>query len=399
MQKIYILFFSLFVAASFSACDLKNKEAEPIAVFTKIYDNADFEKAFYPTDIKQAGDSGFIILGHTPTTTSSFHSVYLMKIDQKGKFQWESSSDALVNPSSELIQVGNDYKFICMGSANKNPYLAVASKGLGTSQNIGADISYPLAACGLQGGGYLVESYSKDDASTQLSKFDANGSKLFTNSYQTFEGDVEEKIFRYVIYQGPSTPFFVGEGAGGTYFFNGYNNFTFSLISVDGSGKQNSTLTGERYEGAAMTNAVLLSNGKYATSNFIATGENIFSLNTSLNEGTVVKINGNLLPEINKNARVVIHKAVINSKNVVIYGTDTKNGQIALFAYDESNGNLLGVKYLGATNRFEMGGFAVTKDGGLIVAGRTFVAGRFSRICVFKLSADDANTLVAGTGK
>jgi len=399
MQKIYYFFYSILFVLLFTNCDLKNKESEPISVFTKIYDNANFDKAYFPTDIKQVGDSGFIILGHTPSTKSSFHSAYIMKIDSKGKFEWESSSDEIVNPVSELIPVGNDFKFICMGSVNTNPYLATVSKDLTQNLNLNSGLTYHLAASSLKDGSFLIETFDiKGGKSTQLSKINAGGSTSFTKSYEVFE-DVSEKIFRNSIYQGIPVPFFVGEAANGNYFFNAYSNFTLTMIFTDGSGNQKSQVAGERYDGSAMTNALLLSNGKYATSNYIGTGENIFSVENSLIDSSVAKIKGNLLPEISRNARVIIKRATINSKNVVLYGTDTKNGQIVIFAYDETAGNLLGVKYLGSTNKFEMGGFTITKDGGLIVAGRSLVAGRFSRICVFKLSADDANALVAQSVK
>ena len=87
-----------------------------------------------------------------------------------------------------------------------------------------------------------------------------------------------------------------------------------------------------------------------------------------------------------ENASVRILRATIDSKNVLIYGTDTKSKQIGLLFYEESAGTFLSSRYLGFSNPFEIANLIQTEDGGLAVCGTTYLAGRFPRICIFKLS-------------
>jgi len=65
-----------------------------------------------------------------------------------------------------------------------------------------------------------------------------------------------------------------------------------------------------------------------------------------------------------------------------------------LYAYDAEDGTLLSLKYLGQTSPYEIGNFVKTLDGGLIVLGNTFVAGRFSRLCLFKLTKSELEDFV-----
>ncbi len=76
----------------------------------------------------------------------------------------------------------------------------------------------------------------------------------------------------------------------------------------------------------------------------------------------------------------------------MIYASDTKSKQIGLFFYEEVSGRFMSSKYLGFTNPFEIGNLAVTSDEGLVVCGTTYLAGRFPRICIFKLSKDELAT-------
>jgi hypothetical protein len=140
-----------------------------------------------------------------------------------------------------------------------------------------------------------------------------------------------------------------------------------------------------------------IAGGKTAMARYKGDGENVLLPQATINpaqDATAQRLVGNDLPELNKFARIIIKKATIAGKNVVLYGTDTKNGQMILFAYDEATGNLLGTRYVGSNNTFQMGGFTLTQDEGMAISGAIFVAGRFSRICLFKLTKSDLEKLV-----
>jgi hypothetical protein len=380
----------------FSACDIKDNTAQPTQSFTKIYENGDFSKAYFPSDIKQTPDSGFVILGTVPSEDSNFYGVYLMKIDKSGKFQWEHTSETFVNPVSEImINASGQLQFFCMDKTRLGTHLVNIAQTPSSIAYIGADtLRYPLAAGAVQGG-FLLETLDAEYKNTRLSKLSTGGGIQWTKKFSIYE-DVEEKLNKHLTRQARPYPFFVGETGTGSYFFNGFNNFTLALTFTDANGKQTGITNGVRYE-SGISSAVPIAGNKLAASRYKGDGENVLLPNTSISATSVSAakdLTGNELPELTKYARVVIKKATISSKNVVLYGTDTKNGQIVIFAYDEASGTLLGSRYLGVSNAFELGGFALTQDGGMVVAGKTYVAGRFPRICVFKLNPEDVNQLV-----
>jgi hypothetical protein len=100
-------------------------------------------------------------------------------------------------------------------------------------------------------------------------------------------------------------------------------------------------------------------------------------------------LGGNALPELVANAPVKIIRVTIGTKKIALYGSNTRSNQIALFGYDESSGEFMGSRYLGFSNPFEIASMVSTTDGGLAICGTTYVAGRFPRICLFKLSKEE----------
>ena len=380
----------------FSACDLKDNTAEPALGFTRIYENGDFSKAYYPTDIKQTPDSGFVVLGSVPSDNTSFYSVYLMKIDKTGKFQWEYTADQFVNPVSDLMpNASGQLQFFCMDKTRLGTHLINVSQSPSSAAYIGADsLRYPLAGVAVQGG-FLLETLDAAFKTTRFSKLGSGGSVQWTTRFSIYE-DVEEKFNKHLTRQARPYPFFAGETGTGGYFFNGFNNFTLALTFTDANGKQTGVTNGERYD-SGISSALAIANNKLAVSRYKGDGENVLAPGAALAPAAVSAakdITGFELPELTKYARVLIKKVTIAGKNVLLYGSDTKNGQIVLFVYDEAGGNLLGSRYLGVSNTFEMGGFTLTQDGGMAIAGKTYVAGRFPRICVFKLTPDDVSKLV-----
>jgi len=78
----------------------------------------------------------------------------------------------------------------------------------------------------------------------------------------------------------------------------------------------------------------------------------------------------------------------------LIYASNTRSKQIALFIYDQTNGEFLGSRYLGFSNPFEIANLITTSDGGIAVCGTTYVAGRFPRICLFKIGKDEFSSSI-----
>jgi hypothetical protein len=147
-------------------------------------------------------------------------------------------------------------------------------------------------------------------------------------------------------------------------------------------------------ENGGMSAILPLGSNKYTTSiyNF---GDNYFLPNINIPPGDIsssielAEENGLKIPELVPDAKVRIIKATVDEKNTVIFASTTISKQIGLFFYNENTGSFMSTRYLGFSNPFAIGNLLQTADGGLAVCGTTFLAGRFPRICIFKISKEE----------
>lgn len=395
--NIFIFSFSLFV---FFACDIKeNKDVVPTESFFRIIESEQFGRDYIPLDIKQTAEGGYLILAKTRTDNSDFYGVYLLKTDSLGNFKAEQTLDptVFVNPLDNFLQIGSDFYFFCMNGLNLEAKLMKVDAGLQVSEiaQIGG-ASYPLAAS-LDGSEFVLQCYQSFERKTYLLKVNTGGNLTAAKGFDVGFGnfDVEEPIFKSLIGTAQRLPFLVGKLDNGLYFFNGFYNFTLSMVFVDFSTDDDTppgVLQGYRDE-RGISAAFPLGSNKFALSRF-GFGDNFIVSQTTLNtqSGAIASssdIQGNIFPELIDNAPIILKEITILEKPYLVYGSTTRSGQMVLYAFDKATGEFAGSKYLGYSSQFVMGGFAKTIDEGLVVSGTTYVAGRFQRICLFKISKAD----------
>jgi hypothetical protein len=375
----------------FIGCSNDSDPAADKANFTRIYDNNKYNASYYPIDIKQTPDGGYLILGGRRIDDSNFSGIYLMKVDELGGFISEQEVDEnYVNPIGPLLESGGNYFFFCMSSVGLQTQLFQVDTEATISNPVSVGGSYP-AASAMDGNNFLLLSYDNFNKNTVVSVVTPSGSISQSKSFSIGAGDaVEEPIINHFLRTGKQIPFLVGK-AGSQYYFNGFYNYTLSLsftnlVADDPQG----IIQGQQDDGG-VSQVVPLDGGKFALARFNF-GDNYFVPNASLNTSDIsssTDLGGNPFPELIANASVKILRLTIGSKKVALYASDTQSKQIALFGYDESTGEFIGSKYLGFSNPFEIASLTPTADGGLAICGTTYVAGRFPRICLFKLSKDE----------
>jgi hypothetical protein len=101
--------------------------------------------------------------------------------------------------------------------------------------------------------------------------------------------------------------------------------------------------------------------------------------------GASKDIAGLELPEFAPFAKVVIKSGVVKGKNINLFASNTKSGQIQLIAFDAGSGNIIGSIYLGGNTLYEIGDIWL-QDDEIVVLGKVQAGGRFGRIFVNKLS-------------
>ncbi len=389
MRKIFLL---LTILSMLSACDISDNEVEPSLSFLKIYDNNEFNASFIPIDVKQTADGGYLILASTRLEDSNFTGVYLMKVDEAGEFVSEErfTSDFLF-PVGDLLEVDGTFYFVAMRNISFEAVIFAINDAGEVSEPVGLGVTRPLKAA-LDGSDILLLSYDNANKNTVFSVYATNGggvgqlgSKAF--SIGTGEG-IDAPITNHFTRTGRQLPFQIGRVPNGPYFFNGFVNFTISLIFTDLVADDPLGVSQGQQDDGGLSSVRHLTGSTFAVSRFDE-GDNYILPNVDINMGGItssIDLGGNPFPELVEEAPVLVKRLEINGQQVLLYGSNTKGGQIILLAYDAGTGALLGTKYLGFSNPYQISGFSTTEDSGLAVVGNTSVAGRFDRICLFKLS-------------
>jgi hypothetical protein len=285
-----------------------------------------------------------------------------------------------------------------MDKLNLGTYLVQVEEQGGSFAEVGylGGLQYPLAAAKINSGGFVVQGYNREDLKTVLARLNANGVAIWQEEYDTFE-DVEENIIRHIIRTSRPLPFMTGS-MGNSLFFNGFYNYSFSMGFVNANdGNLTGVINGPGVDDA-ISGAVHINGSEFAMARYsYLENEIVPSYNVSVNG---IEVTGDLeglkFDELTQQAKFSIKKVNTDGKPAVIYGSETKSGQILLLAYSQADQTLLGSRYLGFGQPYQMADFATTPDGGLIVLASTHVTGRFPRMALFKLSETDLKTLVGG---
>lgn len=362
--------------------------------FTKIYDNNLYTIDYFPIDMVQTEDGGYLILGGRRLEDSNFTGIYLMKADKDGNFVKDIEVDeSFVNPIAQLAFVNNNYYFFCMDPLTLQAQLGQTDANM-ENVNISAtsgELYYP-SAMQVDGNNFVLLSYNHLTKQSVLAVVNTSGVSSQSKAFTIGAGDqVEEPIINHFLRTGRQYPFEAGRIPGGLYYFNGFYNYTFSLVFTDLVQDDPRGVVQGIQDDGGFSAVKPLTATKFAAARFNF-GDNYILPNTILNTtgtSSSVDLGGNTFPELEQNAKVKILRTVLKAKNVLVYGSNTRSKKIGLYFYDEATGAFLSSKYLGFSNPFEIAQVISTTDGGLAVCGTTYLAGRFPRICIIKIDAAD----------
>ena len=361
--------------------------------FTAIFDNNKFETSYFPIDIRETPDGGYLVLGGRRLNDSNFTGIYLLKADKFGNFVKEIEVDETsVNPIANLTTFQGKYYFFCMDPMTQVAQIADVDPELAavTITPVQGGLTYPSAASFVDNS-FVLLSYDNGNKESIISLVSISGGVQASKGYSIGTGeDIEEPIINHFIRTGRQYPFEAGKVSSNLYFFNGFYNYTFSLVFTNISSDDPVGVVQGQQDDGGFSAVTSLGGTRFASSRFNF-GDNFILPNKDLatsGNSSSTDLGGYSLPEMVENAKVKILRATVDNKDVLIYGTDTKSKQIGLLFYEETSGTFLNSRYLGFSNPFEIANLIQTADGGLAVCGTTYLAGRFPRICIFKLSKD-----------
>ena len=389
-RNIFIL--ALFL---FAACSNDSDPTADKANFVRIYDSDRYNTSYLPVDMKQTADGGYLVLGSRRLKESNFQGVYIMKLDEFGAFVSEQLVDEqYVNPVAPLLFQNGSYFFFCMTELGVSTQLVELSEAGEIVQVINVAGTYPAVAA-LDGSNFILLSYDNGSKESVVSVVSPTGGISQSGAFNVGAGDaVEEPIINHYLRTGRQFPFQVGRTAGGQYFFNGFYNYTFSLVFTDLGTGGLGVVQGQQDDGG-LSQVLSLGGSNFATARFNF-GDNYFLPNVALSTSGISSssdLGGFTLPELIDNAPVKIIKSTIKDTEVILYASNTKSGQIGLYVYDAANGNFLGTRYFGFSNPYEVNSIINTTDDGLAIGATTYVNGRFPRITLFKLSKEELSKI------
>jgi len=362
--------------------------------FARLYDDNRFNESIIPIDVAQTTDGGYLVLAKRRLPESHFTGIYLMKVNSRGEFEAAQELDVqYVNPVGELMVADGNHYFFCMDELTVQTHLVRVSENLEdiAVNPLQAGLTYPAAAS-LQGNEFLLLSYDHMEKLSVLSLVRPDGVVTASQGYDIGVGDeVDEPIINHFIGGGKKFPFQTGRIPGGAYFFNGFYNYTFSLVFTDLNSEEPMGVVQGQHDDGGFSAVLPIVSTKFAAARFNF-GDNFLLPNVVLPPNAItssVDYPGNTLPELVPNATVKILRTTIDGTQTLVFASETRSKQIALLFYDEATGALLGSHYLGFSNPFEVASVIATEDDGLLVCGTAYLAGRFPRICLFKLPKEE----------
>lgn len=375
----------IFISFLLVGCDISKNDVIPNHTFTKIYDDNRFEQAYYPVDIIQTADEGFLILSELKNDQSLFTSVAVIKTDALGAIEKTTTLNTpFVLPVKGWQKIGDAFYFVCMDENSTVAQLvAVSETGeLSLPLPIGS-ITYPLAV-NSNGNQFTILSFDNGTSETVLSLVTTIGQVTQQQGYSIGAGvDVEKPIIDHVTRNGDILPFQVGQTQEGLYFFNGFYNYTFSLVFSNFGTAPTGVCQGQLSQGG-ISEVANLGNDVFGIARFNFSDNYIAPLaNIPTNAITSsTDLAGNTFPEIEDKSKVKLLNLEVNS--TLLYATTTKARQVVVYGFNQLDGTIKGTHYLGSGNPYTLASITTTNDGGIAILAQTAIEGRFPRIALFK---------------
>jgi hypothetical protein len=392
-MKLYRLSYTFIFFVSWG-CDISNNNIEPTASFVKIYDDDRFEEEYYPLDVIQTADNGFLILSEKKEDQSLFTAVYILKTDALGNVLSQTEMTApYAKPVNGWSKIGDNYYFVCMDSNNLTGQLvAVDEAGTVADPILIAGMTYPLVSQ-QDDNNLVILSFDNTDGETVISVVNTSGQISLQASYNIGAGvDVEKPIIDHLTRNGDQLPFSVGKISGGPYYFNGFYNYTFSLVFTNFGNEPTGVCQGQLSSGG-ISAVASVGNSAFGVARFNF-GDNYLNPIAEIPTNSITSstdLGGNIFPEMESGAQVKLLKMEQEAK--WLYATNTVSKQIVLYGFNQVTGSILSTEYLGSNNPYSFASITLTNDGGIAILAKTALEGRFQRIALFKRDAKYLNGL------
>lgn len=367
----------------------QQEEFTPEEAFLQIYDDENYNASYQPVALGNS-DSNIFILSERNLDVSNFSGINLIITDLSGTFKSEQQLDEqFVAPTKDLLKIGDKHYFFCMDRSTLRPHLvSVSSAGALSFTPLNLNASYPLAAAINTGNRLIFLSYNQNDRNSVISIIGTDGQLQDEAEYTIGAGnDVLEAIIKHFTRPDRKLPFFCGQAPNGSYYFNGFYNFTLSLVFTGLGDDPTGVIQGQGTD-AAMKYLLPIGGNNYAFMAF-QFSDHFLSGSTELSSNEVtssVNYFERKVPEIAPDAYGKIVNYSFGTDELTIMAAETEGRQVILYFFDKITGDLKNTYLLGTLNPFTFSDIKVFADGGIAITGTTFLADRFERVYLRKIS-------------
>jgi hypothetical protein len=396
MKYLYLLI----IIGLVISCDIKKSNMSPDTNFTRVYTDNNSSHTYYPVDVVETDDNGFLIVsGLYDSDSLNYPKVHLLKTNKEGDLEWTYTSDpSILSPTPSILEVSGSYYLVCMeNNLDANLYeinMGSTESSMEFVKEMG--VTNPLYAYKDDNGNVTLLSYDIPGTLSVITGYDG----AFTQQWSTLLSaitDVQYNIRYHLNKEGKEYPFYIGEIMTNNlithYYVNCYNNSTLSTNFINVADGTFEGVLNTYTSGAGISSFVHLQENRFALSRYY-TGKNFIYPDVEVDISGISNTDDFTgsdieLPELVNDARVAILKDHFNDEELVLYASTTKTNQIVLYFFSPETSELVKTHYLGFTNPVEVAAIKRGSDGSVIILGRTWVAGRFQRIILYKISMDE----------
>ncbi|MBV6647330.1 MAG: hypothetical protein KI790_17865 [Cyclobacteriaceae bacterium] len=389
-----ILRFPILPALFFMAC---TEEESSNLSFTRIFDDLDFHAVYRPVGVQQTIDGGFVILSGINQDNSDYQGIRVLKADNDGNIQFvQSLANTYVSPAPGLLEKDSMFYFFCMLESNFTAQIGTIDQDGNTTvpQPVDGNLSFPLAAA-QDANNFILLGYDAVDNNSTLTIVGEDGSLVDGASYSIGAGnDADQLVLDHLISRDKKLPFFAGQSSSGRYYFNSIYNFGLSLVFTDLGGTPTGVLQGQFTDGG-ISSVFSHESGTFSLSGF-QIEENFVRNNIAINESGIdssIDFLDRDVPEIRTKGASKIVSLTLGNDTFTVVAAETESRQIALYFFD-SDSALIATHYIGYINPFTLSEMIPTQDEGLAVLGTTYLAGRFERIFLNKISRQELGRIL-----
>jgi hypothetical protein len=369
----------LMLACFFSAC--VDDAFEPGDSFFHILNDDVAQKVFHPESVAPTSD-GLVMLSATGQWDP-----HLAWLDANGDFRGNWTPPAsVIHPAHGFVTLNGLPHFVCMDRASLAP-IVFAVQGPGQAVEVARlpGGQYPLFLGTTNNGNPMLVTYNRNSRQTLMHLLSPSWgilqSKAF-NNYQEIDNIIYDYLTRAEIY-----PFFGGQNSKGEYYFNGFVNYSYSFLILDGNLNQTALYQGTQYKGGV---AMAMPRGQGWLAHRFLNNDMYLNLNAPVGSGvfTAQDLGGTYLFNWRPKSRVCFKTLTVQNRDYTVIGYSGTDGQIHLQFLSPQD--IPEVTYdLGSNGVSSIADMYIDADNGIVILGKFMIAGQFTRPGVFKLDADE----------